>query len=73
MEPDPVADAILELLTTENPKRRYMVTPNERQAHGTIKAAMRRVVQLNYDQPYAYDREGLIAVLDELIEEVGSD
>jgi NAD(P)-dependent dehydrogenase (short-subunit alcohol dehydrogenase family) len=73
MEPDPVADAILELLTTEKPKRRYLVTPNERQAHSTIKAAMRRVVQLNHDQPYAYDREGLIAVLDELIEEVGSD
>jgi NAD(P)-dependent dehydrogenase (short-subunit alcohol dehydrogenase family) len=73
MEPDPVADAILELLTTENPKRRYLVTPNERQAHGTIKAAMRRVVQLNHDQPYAYDRGGLIAVLDELIEEVGND
>ena len=73
MEPDPVADAVLELLTVDNPRRRYMVTPNERQAHGTIKNAMRRVVQLNYDQPYAYDREGLIAVLDELIEEVGSD
>lgn len=73
MEPDPVADAILDLLTAENPKRRYMVTPNEQQAHSTVKAAMRRVVQINHDQPYAYDREGLIAVLDELIEEVGSD
>lgn len=72
-EPDEVADAILELLTSENPKRRYMVTPNAQQAHGTIKAAMRRVVQLNHDQPYAYDREGLIAVLDELLAEVSGD
>jgi short-subunit dehydrogenase len=73
MEPDPVADAILELMTVDDPKRRYMVTPNEQQAHRTIRAAMRRVVQLNHDQPYAYDREGLIGVLDELIAEVSGD
>jgi len=72
-EPDEVADAILDLLTTEDPKRRYMVTPNERQAHSTVKTALRRIVQLNHDQPYAYDREGLIAVLDELLEEIASD
>ena len=72
-EPDEVADAILELMTVDDPKRRYMVTPNEQQAQGTIKAAMRRVVQLNHDQSYSYDREGLIAVLDELLAEVDSD
>lgn len=71
-EPDEVADAILELMTVNKPKRRYMVTPNEQQAHGTVKAAMRRVVQINHDQPYAYDRDGLIAVLDELLEEIES-
>lgn len=69
-EPDEVAEAVYKLLTVENPKRRYMVTPNERQAQRTIEAALRRVVQLNYDQPYAYNREGLIAVLDELMAEV---
>jgi len=72
-EPDEVADAILDLLTVEQPKRRYLVTPNEQQAHSTIKTALRRIVQLNHDQPYAYDREGLIAVLDELLEEIDSD
>ena len=72
-DPDEVADAILDLLTADKPKRRYMVTPNEQQAHGTVKAAMRRVVQINHDQPYAYDREGLIAVLDELLEEIETD
>ena len=72
-DPDEVADAVLDLLTADNPKRRYMVTPNERQAHGTVKAAMRRVVQINHDQPYAYDREGLIAVLDELLAETSKE
>lgn len=69
-EPDEVADAVYSLLTVNHPKRRYMVTPNEGQAQRTIEAAMRRVVQLNYDQPYEYGREGLIAVLDELMAEV---
>jgi NAD(P)-dependent dehydrogenase (short-subunit alcohol dehydrogenase family) len=69
-DPDEVADAVYDLLTVDKPKRRYMVTPNEDQAQGTIKAAMRRVVQLNHDQPYQYDREGLISVLDELLAEI---
>jgi len=72
-EPDVVADAILDLMTAENPKRRYLVTPNERQAQTTITAALRRIVQLNHDQPYSYDRDGLIAVLDELLAEISSD
>ena len=72
-EPDEVADAIFDLLTAANPKRRYLVTPNEQQAQATITAALRRVVQLNHDQPYAYDREGLIAVLDELLAEINDD
>ena len=72
-EPDEVADAILELMTAENPKRRYLVTPNEQQAQATIKAALRRIVQLNHDQPYSYDRAGLVAVLDELLTEIEDD
>ena len=72
-EPDEVADAVLDLMTAESPKRRYMVTPNERQAQAAIEAAMRRLVQLNHDQPYAYDRDGLIAVLDELLAEIRND
>jgi len=72
-EPDEVADAILDLMTAERPKRRYMVMPNERQAQAVIEAAMRRLVQLNHDQPYAHDRDGLIAVLDELLAEIRND
>ena len=72
-DPDEVADAVYALLTADKPKRRYMVTPNEDQAQRTIKAAMRRVVQLNHDQPYQYDREGLISVLDELLAEIETD
>ncbi|MEO6597038.1 MAG: SDR family oxidoreductase [Planctomycetota bacterium] len=66
-EPDEVAAAFLHALTDENPKRRYMVVPNRREAELTIKAAIARVVQLNERQPFAYDREGLIKLLDAAI------
>ena len=69
-DPDEVADAVYALLTVDKPKRRYMVTPNEDQARMTLTAAMRRVVELNHDQPYEFDRDGLIAVLDEMLAEI---
>jgi len=64
-EPDEVAAAFLAALTDAAPKRRYLVVPNQREAELTIRAAMARLVQLNAGQPYAYDRDGLIKLLDE--------
>jgi NAD(P)-dependent dehydrogenase (short-subunit alcohol dehydrogenase family) len=66
-EPDEVADAVLHVMSSEAPKKRYMVTPNEEQAQITIRAAMRRLLELNQDQPYSYDRDELIALIDELL------
>lgn len=66
-EPIAVAEAVLELMSTDNPRRRYMVTPNEEQAQLTIRSAMQRLLELNEGQPYAYDRDGLVALLDELM------
>jgi len=67
-EPDEVAEAVLLSLFAENPKRRYMVVPDQGEADWTIKKAVRELVELNEDQPYAYDREGLIGLLDEALE-----
>ena len=67
-EPDEVAEAVLHFMTSDTPKRRYMVTPNEGQADVTIRSAMQRVVELNEGQPYSYDRDELVAMLDELLE-----
>ena len=69
-EPDEVAQAFLHAITDENPKRRYMVVPNQREADLTVRAAIQRVVQLNADQPYEHDREALIKMLDEALEAV---
>ncbi len=66
-EPDAVAQAVLSLMTSDEPQRRYMVTPNEEQAHLTIRSAMQRLLELNTGQPYAYDRDGLVELLDELL------
>jgi len=67
-EPDEVAQAVLHLMSSDSPKRRYMVTPNAEQAGITIRLALQRILQLNEDQPYSYDRDQLVALLDELLE-----
>jgi NAD(P)-dependent dehydrogenase (short-subunit alcohol dehydrogenase family) len=66
-DPDEVSAAFLHALFDPNPKRRYMVVPNENQAEITIKKAIEEMVQLNEGQLYSYDRETLIAMLDEAL------
>jgi NAD(P)-dependent dehydrogenase (short-subunit alcohol dehydrogenase family) len=66
-EPDDVAAAFVRALTADTPQRRYLVVPNQREAQLTIRAALARVAQLNRGQPFAYDREQLIALLDEAL------
>ncbi len=67
-EPTEVAEAVLHLMSNDQPKIRYMVTPNEEQSAITIRLALQRVLQLNEDHPYSYDRDALVALLDELLE-----
>jgi NAD(P)-dependent dehydrogenase (short-subunit alcohol dehydrogenase family) len=68
-DPQEVADAVMHALFDPAPKLRYMVVPNERQANMTVKKAMEEMVQLNEGQLYTYDRDQLIAMLDELLAE----
>jgi NAD(P)-dependent dehydrogenase (short-subunit alcohol dehydrogenase family) len=64
-EPDAVAAATMHALFDENPKRRYLVVPDQKEADWTIRKAIQELVQLNADQPYSYSREQLIDMLDE--------
>ncbi len=66
-DPIEVAQAAMHALFDENPKRRYMVVPNERQADVTIRKAIEELVQLNQGQKFSYDRDTLIKMLDESI------
>jgi len=68
-EPDEVAQAALDFLTSDSPKRRYMVVPNQMEAEITIRQALRETVQLNEGQPYTYARDELVVMLDELLEQ----
>jgi NAD(P)-dependent dehydrogenase (short-subunit alcohol dehydrogenase family) len=66
-EPDEVARAVLDFMSTDAPRRRYLVVPNQREAEITIRKAIEELVQLNGDQPFSYDREALIRMLDEAL------
>lgn len=66
-DPLEVAEAAYHALFDANPKMRYMVVPNERQAEITIRKAIEEMVQLNQGQPYTYDRQALITMLDEAL------
>jgi NAD(P)-dependent dehydrogenase (short-subunit alcohol dehydrogenase family) len=66
-EPDDVADAVFDALTTPNPKMRYMVVPAANQAALAIRKVLDNLVQLNEGQKYSYDRDALVKMLDEAL------
>ncbi|MEE9394888.1 MAG: SDR family oxidoreductase [Planctomycetota bacterium] len=67
-EPDEVAEAFYRAMTDKNPKRRYLVVPNQVEAGITIRSVITRLAQLNADHPYSYNREQLIEMLDRALE-----
>jgi NAD(P)-dependent dehydrogenase (short-subunit alcohol dehydrogenase family) len=66
-KPDEVAAAVEQALFEATPKRRYMVTPDQREAEITIRKQLEQLVQLNEGHPYTYDRAALIKMLDEAL------
>jgi NAD(P)-dependent dehydrogenase (short-subunit alcohol dehydrogenase family) len=66
-KPDEVAAAVELALFEATPKRRYMVTPDQREAEITIRKQIEQLVQLNEGQPYTYDRDALVKMLDEAL------
>lgn len=66
-EPDEVANAVEQALFEGSPKRRYMVVPDQDEAEITIKKQIEQLVQLNEGQPYTYDRDALMKMLDEAL------
>lgn len=66
-DPDEVAEAVENALFDPKPKRRYMVAPDQGEADWTIRKQIEQLVQLNEGQPYTYDRDALIKMLDEAL------
>jgi NAD(P)-dependent dehydrogenase (short-subunit alcohol dehydrogenase family) len=67
VEPDAVAAAVEHALFAADPKRRYLVVPNEPQAQRTIRKQIAQLVELNEGHVYTYDRATLIKMLDEAL------
>lgn len=66
-DPDEVAAAVEQALFEPEPKRRYLVVPNQEEAEITIRKQIEQLVQLNEGQPYTYDRMALVKMLDEAL------
>ncbi len=66
-EPDDVALAALDFLTSDSPRRRYMVVPNQAEAEFTVRQALRELAQLNEGHQYSYTRDELVQMLDEAL------
>ena len=67
-DPDEVSAAAMQALFEPTPKLRYMVVPEEEEAWITIWVGFLKLMQMNDDQPYSFDRDALIEMLDEAIE-----
>jgi NAD(P)-dependent dehydrogenase (short-subunit alcohol dehydrogenase family) len=65
--PDDVANAVLDALSSPTPKTRYLVVPVANQAAIAIRKLVDEIVQLNDDQKFSYDRDALVAMLDEAL------
>ena len=62
-----VTEAVERALFEPDPKRRYMVVPNQQEAEVTIRKAIQELVQLNEGHAYTYSRDALVGMLDEAL------
>lgn len=69
-EPDDVSAAIIDALFSKSPKARYMVVPIQGEANWAIRGNIKRMVEMNHNQEFSYDREALIKILDEELNKV---
>lgn len=66
-DPADVAKAALHAMTSDSPKHRYLVVPDQEQAGWTIRKILEETVQLNQEQAFSYNRDELVGILDELL------
>jgi hypothetical protein len=63
--PEDMVAAVEHALFDADPQQRYMVVGDAERADRTMRALLHRMLELNENQPFTYDREGLIKLLDE--------
>jgi NAD(P)-dependent dehydrogenase (short-subunit alcohol dehydrogenase family) len=62
--PNEVADAVLDAMTSGDPKLRYLVVPAQNQAAIVFRKLMDEIVQLNSGHKFSYSRDELVRMLD---------
>lgn len=65
--PTPVANAVVNFMSSENPKFRYLVTPNKREADYAIKRSLQKIIELNGGHEFSLKNEELINMLQSLL------
>ena len=65
--PDEVADAVLDAMSSADPKARYLVVPVQNQAAVVFRKLMDEIVQLNEGHKFSYDRDALVKMLDDAL------
>ena len=68
--PEDMVAAAEHALFDTKPQQRYMVVGDAARADRTMRALLHRMLELNENQPFTYDREGLIKLLDEEMEKI---
>lgn len=63
--PEPVADAVLDALSSESPRRRYLVVPAANQSAAVMRKLVEEMVQLNGSSAFPLDRDALVNLLDD--------
>ncbi|MDX2417244.1 MAG: SDR family oxidoreductase [Xanthomonadales bacterium] len=63
--PEDIVVKVEHALFDANPQQRYMVVGDAARADRTMRALLHRMLELNENQAFTYDREGLIKLLDE--------
>ena len=66
-DPEEVASAAALALSEKVPKRRYLVASNQLEAKAVLSSEITRLVQTNEDQAYTYDRQDIVAMVDEAL------
>jgi NAD(P)-dependent dehydrogenase (short-subunit alcohol dehydrogenase family) len=67
LPPTPVAEAVHEFMTSEAPKRRYLVAPTAGEARYAIRKALQRVEELNRGHAFSLSHEALVALLGDIL------
>ena len=63
--PDDVAAAAWHAMSSEFPKRRYLVAPEQKESDWAIRGTLERLVQLNQDHQFSHSKAQLIQLLEQ--------